>query len=375
MIACVCSSSSDDNSITDSDDESISSSAELTNYNKLRHYNLLNIIGKGSFSSVLLTFNTIDKKFSIIKIHNNGNNDEIMKEIKICDYLKPYKQYFNIVKEYFIENINGIDHICSVWDLCNTDIDKVIRYHGYSNGFSLNISNRIFNQIITAIYYLHLKIKAIHGDIKTDNILIKGTGHNTLAICNEYLKMYNNNVNHEEIIQSLNFENNISPVDDNIINNIEICIADYGTVTRKTYYKSNSFGTQYYSAPEILLYGDMSYPLDIWSIGCVYFELLTGAILFNDNFQTDDFTILSLIHDLCGKYPLKFLNKTRRAYKYFNRNKLLKYKYNENNTFDNKINKIDKINSNENIINIFKNTLTINPKHRWTIKELYENKQ
>ena len=46
-------------------------------------------------------------------------------------------------------------------------------------------------QIITALMILHKKFKVFHGDIKTDNILIKGINDRDKFICNKYLDELN----------------------------------------------------------------------------------------------------------------------------------------------------------------------------------------
>jgi len=56
--------------------------------------------------------------------------------------------------------------------------------------------------------------------------------------------------------------------------------------------------TLWYRAPEILL-GDRKYTtqIDLWSIGCILAELLTGEVLFkgdNENRQ------IQKIYDICG---------------------------------------------------------------------------
>ena len=42
-------------------------------------------------------------------------------------------------------------------------------------------------QLISAIKILHLNFKVFHGDIKTDNILVKGINDRDKFIINEYI--------------------------------------------------------------------------------------------------------------------------------------------------------------------------------------------
>ena len=52
--------------------------------------------------------------------------------------------------------------------------------------------------------------------------------------------------------------------------------------------------------------GDADHALDIWSVGCVIYELFTGAILFPG--QTNN-QMLKLMMDVKGPFPKKMLKK------------------------------------------------------------------
>jgi serine/threonine protein kinase len=40
-----------------------------------------------------------------------------------------------------------------------------------------------------------------------------------------------------------------------------------------------------YRSPEIVLKANYSYPIDMWSLGCIIYELLTHNVLFNYGYQ------------------------------------------------------------------------------------------
>ena len=131
-----------------------------------------------------------------------------------------------------------------------------LRMRGYN--FNLGQIKYIFYQILSGIAYLH-KCKIIHRDIKSSNILINNNG--------------------------------------------DIKIGDYGLARRDSKVTDKQYTykvvTICYRAPELLL-GQRDYgpEIDIWSIGCVFCELLTGVILFKENNKEKD--QINKIFSICG---------------------------------------------------------------------------
>ena len=53
---------------------------------------------------------------------------------------------------------------------------------------------------------------------------------------------------------------------------------DFGSATFSDAYHSSIVSTRHYRAPEIILGLGWSFPCDIWSVGCILVELITGAV-------------------------------------------------------------------------------------------------
>lgn len=56
-----------------------------------------------------------------------------------------------------------------------------------------------------------------------------------------------------------------------------IKVIDFGSATFEEGYHSSVVSTRHYRAPEIILGTGWSYPCDMWSVGCILMELLTGG--------------------------------------------------------------------------------------------------
>ncbi|KAL6905826.1 hypothetical protein ACP4OV_003427 [Aristida adscensionis] len=74
-------------------------------------------------------------------------------------------------------------------------------------------------------------------------------------------------------------------------------ICDFGMATPvRPPYRERCVGTLWYRAPEQLM-GSLCYgpPVDVWALGCVMAELLTGAPLF-DHVETEDDMLMEVLH-------------------------------------------------------------------------------
>jgi serine/threonine-protein kinase SRPK3 len=373
-----------ENEISESSDDIIDQTDNLKLSGKtLRHYNIVIELGRGAYSIVWLCYNILDTKFYAIKVQNPKEYTDGLSEIKFVQKLPKNPNIFNNLVEYFIHLDNSNKYLCSVWLLHCSNIDGVLRKGYYSDGFTLDTVKKIMQQLIEGVKILHKNLKVFHGDIKTDNILIKGFNKRDLYIINKYKESYNikNDRNEEhinitnEIIDYLsNNDLDKYDLDDKYINDMKISLADFGTHCDEDSSYENEFGTRYYQAPEIILMGKCSYPVDIWSLGCTFYELLSGNLLFDPDKSTTycrNWHHLSLINDTCGRFSSNIIRKTKKYKNYFDNNfKLIDYKKTDDRLLI-KINKLDLIDKHKKeIYNILKSMLEIDQTKRITIDKL-----
>ena len=105
-------------------------------------------------------------------------------------------------------------------------------------------------QILETISYLHYDLKIVHRDLKPENFLV-------------------------EI---------------NDINNPIIKLIDFGFACHipKSGYMNSFFGSPIYTAPEIIQKWSYSEKVDLWSIGVILFNMITGCQPFNVEGDDDD---------------------------------------------------------------------------------------
>ena len=153
--------------------------------------------------------------------------DRVRNEIKIHSQLEHHR----IVKlmEYFEDE----NYVYMVLELCiNGNLFKRIKSVGKLNETQ---SAKYSFQLLEAIQYLQNNFGVIHRDLKLSNILLDG-----------------------------NF-------------NLKLC--DFGLATQLGHPDEEHFticGTPNYIAPEVASQQAHGFPVDLWSLGCLLFAMLTG---------------------------------------------------------------------------------------------------
>ena len=379
--------SSEDSNITLSSDENLDQTDNLDLTGEiLNNYNIICELGRGSFSIVWLAYNISNNNFYAIKVQDPSEYKAGLSEIKFVQNLPKKPDVFNNIIEHFTEirkspsSQEKLKYLCSVWELHCSNIDSLIRKGNYKNGFPLHMVKSIMKQLIEATYILHKKFKVFHGDIKTDNIFVKGINAKDEYIIEKYKSMqffdnysmakkeyctkHKKNIDmlkkEEKVILRQHVHKTITmkvlemyeesgvskyTIDTKYLDNIKISLGDFGTHCSEDDSYEEAFGTRYYMAPEIILMGKCSYPVDVWAIGCTFYELLTGNLLFDpekDANYSRDYYHLQLISETCGELSYAFLKKTKYYKKFFTTNyKLIDYTHPEKNRLDRKLEEVD----------------------------------
>lgn len=287
-----------------------------------KDYVVLKKIGCGAFASVWLCYNMKLKEYCAIKIQDVLDKDEIDYELLISNKLKRNKYVNRILANFnYTNGQSNTEYVCIVYNLYAGSVYDIIRKGKYANGLPLTTVIRILYQTLLAINDIH-KNGYVHTDIKPENVLVYGKSKKI----EEYIKKLNmTNINNRiityknknkcsqkkavesiigDIISLLNTECSSSSdnsrtyefslsereennrldteeyISDEYIKNIKVCLSDFGLCREKTELNYN-IQTRYYRAPEIILKSGCNELVDIWSLGCMAYEIITGNILFN----------------------------------------------------------------------------------------------
>lgn len=244
-------------------------------YGDIMHdrYRVVANAGKGVFSTVLRIHDTHDDDQNLVVkiIRNNETMFKLgVKELAFLDELakKDPENRRHVIR--IITSFQHHNHLCLVFEAMHMNLREVLKKVG-GIGLSVSAVKVYSKQLFTALRHLK-KCGILHGDIKPDNILV-----------NE-----NNNV-------------------------VKLC--DFGSAGRLNHCEITPYlVSRFYRAPEIMLglkYNELS---DMWSFGCVLFELYTGKILFDGK---ENNAMLEKMMKFKGCFPKKMLKAGEFTQKHF----------------------------------------------------------
>ncbi|XP_075928881.1 uncharacterized protein LOC142930410 [Petromyzon marinus] len=205
-------------------------------------YQFLSVLGAGAYGQVIRCLDHKHKREVAVKMLQHES------------YAKPYhsKREVQMLKalqskeknnNYVIKLLNTFTfrgHFSLVLELLTGDLRQQLNLA--PTAFTLPEAKVYVRSILKALQKLKNK-KIIHGDLKPENILIKDQDTS------------------------------------------DVRLADFGLSFQECPNFFKRFGTEQYTAPEMYLKLPITCSVDMWSLGCVAAELVTGHYLFNRKLQ------------------------------------------------------------------------------------------
>lgn len=255
--------------------------------NIINNYIILTKLGEGSYGKIYMVYNMIKEDYYALKNINYKYSKDAEEEIAIWKQLTLYKNInlIELVECFRYQTDKKKTNTALIMKLYACDLYQYIKINNFEKKEIIDISK----QILDGLNIIHYKLKAIHGDLKTDNILIEGTNNKIeyYKNKNEELKCENKKEYQQKIRDILDFDENLKI---NIRDPIKIVISDFGIVCLDKQKYNNSFGTKYYRSLELYLGLGYNKTVDIWAFGCILLELIKNKIYFHPNqyFEYDE---------------------------------------------------------------------------------------
>ncbi|KAL4857163.1 Serine/threonine-protein kinase PRP4 [Chlorella vulgaris] len=236
--------------------------------------------GRGVFSSVLRARDLARRD------HDTGIIPEVaIKVIRANDTMYKAGQMERVIlrklseadvegKRHTVRMLGSFEyrnHLCLVFESMDMNLRELTKRYGRGIGLSINAVRVYAQQMLVSLYHLK-NCGVLHADIKPDNILVNDR-RTVVKLCDFGSAMFSG-------------DNEITPY----------------------------LVSRFYRAPEVILGLPYEYPMDMWSIGCVVYELFTGHILFPGKTNNE---MLKLMMDVKGPFPKKMVKRAEFAFKHF----------------------------------------------------------
>ena len=256
-------------------------------------YKILSNLGEGTFGKVVECWDRIKRKYVAMKIIRNVQKyrDAAMIELEVLSTLRTFDKDGRWHCVRFHEWFDYRNHICMTFDKLGPSLYDFLRRNNY-RPFDLSFVQAFSKQLLEAVEFLHRQ-RLCHTDLKPENILLKSS---------QYTK---------EDPPPGSRRGRRVPSLKNIV------LIDFGSATFEDDYHSSIVSTRHYRAPEVILGLGWSYPCDIWSVGGIIFELITGEALFQTHENREH---LAMMERVLGPIPADLSRRaTKGATKYFTR--------------------------------------------------------
>ena len=195
------------------------------------HFDLLKLVGEGAFGKVILVRNMLNQKYYAMKVISK----KILKKKNNIQYMKSERDILTKIVHPFIVTLwfafQTESKLFLVMDFLQ---GGELFFHLKRRGLIIEKDARFyFGEMILAIEFLHSQ-GIIHRDLKPENVLLRGDGH--------------------------------------------VCITDFGLAKEIGDVEKvrTLCGTSEYMAPEMIARNGYSKAVDWWSLGALFFEMLTG---------------------------------------------------------------------------------------------------
>ncbi|XP_073464923.1 MAPK/MAK/MRK overlapping kinase isoform X2 [Aquarana catesbeiana] len=232
----------------------------------MNKYKTINKIGEGTFSEVVKAQSLKDGNYyackkmkQLFKSTEQVNN---LREIQALRRLSPHPNILALHEVLFDRKSGCLALICELMDM---NIYELIRERRHP--LSENKIRNYMYQLCKSLEHIH-RNGIFHRDVKPENILIK-----------------------QDVLK----------------------LADFGSC-RSVFSKqpyTEYISTRWYRAPECLLTdGYYTYKMDIWSVGCVFFEICSLHPLFPGSNELDQ---IAKIHDVLGTPTSAVLRKFKQS--------------------------------------------------------------
>ena len=249
-------------------------------------FRIMATLGEGTFGKVVKVKDLFKNEVVALKIIKNVKKyrEAAKLEINVLEKLAKYDPRGKFRCVQMLDWFDYHGHVCIAFEMLGSSVFDFLKDNNY-DPYPLDQVRQMAYELVIAVKFMHDN-RLTHTDLKPENILFYDSSH--------------------EVVYDPKKKQ-----DFRFVRNPEIRLIDFGSATFDHEHHSTIVSTRHYRAPEVILELGWSHPCDVWSIGCIIFELALGHTLFQTH---DNREHLAMMERILGRLPHRMCTKTRVKY-------------------------------------------------------------
>jgi serine/threonine-protein kinase SRPK3 len=239
--------------------------------------------------------------------------------------------------DHFVHEGPHGEHVCLVFEVCGKNLLHLIQQYNYK-GLPLEMVKSVTREICEGLNFMHTKCEIIHTDLKPENVLMTAVRQSVKGnqVAEDHTEESTYVTSAQDTTESKKKKRKSKkqrererrkteaqaaqtgagkeeevgnpPETEVVEESCRAVVADLGNACWTFKHFTDEITTREYRAPEVILKCGYDCPVDMWSLGCMVFELLTGDLLFDPKegrgFPQDADHLCQMLELLCiDKFP------------------------------------------------------------------------
>ena len=250
-------------------------------------YRIVGFLGEGTFGKVVHVKDlTKGGRSCALKIIKNVEKyrEAAQLEVKVLEKLAEKDPYGKQMCVHLWDCFNYHGHTCLAFEILGKSVFDFLKENNYQP-YPMEHVLHMGYQLCHAVKFLHDN-KLTHTDLKPENILFVNSQY--------------------DVVPDVRYKR-----DTRVLRCPDIRLIDFGSATFDHEHHSTVVSTRHYRAPEVILELGWAQPCDVWSIGCILFELYLGYTLFQTH---DNREHLAMMERILGPLPTRMVHITKTKY-------------------------------------------------------------
>lgn len=145
-------------------------------------YEVLKVIGKGSFGQVVKAYDHKNHMHVALKMVRNEKrfHRQAQEEVRILEHLRKQDKDNTMNIIHMLDSFTFRNHMCITFELLSINLYELIKKNKFQ-GFSLQLVRKFSHSLLQCLEALN-KNKIIHCDMKPENVLLKQQGRSGLKV-------------------------------------------------------------------------------------------------------------------------------------------------------------------------------------------------